>query len=344
MNRDPLRERAELSRLLAKSPRAKNQVNSLFASDVEILRMGPGRYVVSSTDSIGEEISTGLYREPFTWGWMTVMASVSDLAASGASPLGLLLSTQWGFKANAFDKKKFFAGVNAALRASGVSLIGGDTGASRDSVFGATILGESRERPLERGPLRAGDIVAIAGRKRTGLGPALAYRLLFGIDDTALRERSFRPAPDWKIAKKWRSHLRAAIDTSDGIASSLVILASLNNVGFEIDWRPRETLHPQARAFCRRHGLPEELLWIGDHGDFQTMVVIPERASSILAKEKSLVPIARVTKKAGRFEWRADVRTMNLPLEEITRCPRDFAALQALVKDFTLRFTASYGN
>jgi len=73
----------------ARSPR---QLNSRHGADAEIVRLSDTCTLAITTDSIAEEIAAGLYSDPYLIGWMTVMANLSDLAAVGAEPVGLVIS------------------------------------------------------------------------------------------------------------------------------------------------------------------------------------------------------------------------------------------------------------
>ena len=53
---------------------------------------GTSLVIAITTDSIVKELKTGLYSDPYTIGWMTVLANASDLAAVGPEPSGILIS------------------------------------------------------------------------------------------------------------------------------------------------------------------------------------------------------------------------------------------------------------
>jgi len=74
--------------------RSGRQINALNESDSElvILDNNSGNYLAVTMDSLSEEISSGLYDDPYLIGWMIVMINLSDLAAVGAEPVGILLS------------------------------------------------------------------------------------------------------------------------------------------------------------------------------------------------------------------------------------------------------------
>lgn len=290
---DILRERRELDVLTKGLRHPKNQIHRPFESDVEILRHGR-EFIVSSTDSIAEEISLGLYQNPETWGWITAMSSASDLAASGCSPLGMLLSAQWRFGCSKSIQKKFYSGFSAALRKCDVPFLGGDSGYAQDHVFTSTILGHSKQKPLTRLGVRPGDAVFIVGASGLGVGPAISYRHLLGLSNHEFPEKNFRPTPSWKKIAKYRHLLSSAIDTSDGLAVSLAILSNLNRVGFELEWQPK-LINPLAAQFAQRHGLPEAMLWMNDLGDLQTLVTCRERNAGKIRQDRSFIEIGRAT-------------------------------------------------
>ena len=77
--------------LIARYPRSNRQLNRPFYSDAEILKTDGGHLYVS-IDTVSEEFEMGLLRDAKTFGWMTVTASASDLAAVGVKPLIMCFS------------------------------------------------------------------------------------------------------------------------------------------------------------------------------------------------------------------------------------------------------------
>lgn len=335
-----IREYSELKKLLGPQVRSRKQVNDLFEADCEIVHVGPRNFITTSTDSIGEEITIGLYREVETWAWLTVMSSVSDLAASGSSPLGLTLSTQWAFGTDVELQKKFFSVVKKACSKARVPLLGGDSGYAKDHVMTSSILGHSVSQPLMRTGAREGDYLVLAhgGGGGVGVGPALAYRFLIGASEDLLPENIFRPAPSWELSSRVRPYASAAIDTSDGIATCLYTLAQLNGLGFELQWSERVN-HPQALRFCSSAQFSPIMLWLGDHGDFQTLFVVPEKNLSRLPKT-GLTVLGRFVKKKT-YNLKYGLHNVAMPVDEITQCPRDVDSYSKLVKDL-LRYLSRF--
>ena len=80
----------KLARAFRRSPA---QLNCMNESDAEIISLGSGDLKLAiTTDSVVEEIASGLYNDAYMIGWMAATVNFSDLAAVGASPLGLLIA------------------------------------------------------------------------------------------------------------------------------------------------------------------------------------------------------------------------------------------------------------
>ncbi len=336
--RAPNREYREMKSLLSGLPRSRLQMNQLFTSDCEILKL-KNSYICSSTDSLAEEIDIGLYRDPFTWGWMTVASSISDLAASGAQPLGILLANQWRYGTKKSLKDRYFLGVKKALRKMNVSLLGGDSGSALSHSHAGTILGASKRKPLTRLGVRPGDFAIVIGKKMGGLGPSLAFQLLFQKTSSLKLENQFRPQPNLSLAHKLMPYAKASIDTSDGIATCLDTIGQLNRVGFSLNWNP-SWASPVALKFCEKAKLHPAMLIMGDHGDFQTVLFVTK---------SNLKRISKITQDycvLGQATRDLDItlnffeNVIRLPTEKIVQCPREVKAIYRLaveVNNFLLK-------
>lgn len=272
----PLKESTEMRRLkalLGAAPRSPLQTHGVNESDCEVLRLGDGRYLATTVDSVAEEITAGLYKDPYTMGWVAAQASLSDLAAVGAEPLGLLFSAQWGPRCDEGFKARAHEGFNDALRDAGAALLGGDTGGAASTVLTGVGIGICAAKPLARTGIRPGDVICMTGA--TGRGPALAYELLLGTDArAAFSEESYRPRARLREGRALAPYARAAMDTSDGLLSTLNTLRLLNGIEFELQW-DEATLDAAAADYSRQRGIPLWLLWLAEHGDFELVAAVP---------------------------------------------------------------------
>jgi thiamine-monophosphate kinase len=149
--------------------------------------------------------------------WKLVAVNLSDLAAKGAEPVGVLVGYSLGDAAWDAD---FADGLKAALHRFGTLLLGGDTvrgpqGAPRS--LGLTAIGRAPPGGApSRAGARPGDRVWVTGSiGDAGLG--LAMRLgQVEANETCLAAYR-RPQPQLAFGKAVAPHVRAMMDVSDGL-------------------------------------------------------------------------------------------------------------------------------
>lgn len=220
-------------------------------------------------------------------GWRATAAALSDLAAEGAEPVGVLVSVglpgkgRGRWKGRRDPAVEIMAGVGAAARSVGGRVLGGDLVRSARYLIDVCVLGIAA-RPVRRSGARPGDGLWVTGRLG-GAGLALAaLRAGRGLAPGA-RRRFARPMP--RIAAgRWlaRRGARAMIDISDGLAGDAGQLAAASGIAITIElervpcWpgvapraaarsgeeyellvaMPRSFGSAGARAFRRATGLP----------------------------------------------------------------------------------------
>jgi thiamine-monophosphate kinase len=208
---EPIRENSLIERLVLGMPRSEHQVGSLQQSDAELVRLdGSDALLAATTDSIVEEIELGLYDDPYLIGWMAVIANVSDLAAVGADPVGLLLSETLPAGMEASQIERLQQGIRDASVASGTAILGGDTNSTQSDSHpggsvcrlhvGATALGIVTGEPtINRLGAQPGDLVCVSGP--LGLGNVFAFSKLSSAQDGAQDHPVFRPKP--RLTAHW---------------------------------------------------------------------------------------------------------------------------------------------
>jgi thiamine-monophosphate kinase len=133
-------------------------------------------------------------------GWRAAAVNLSDLAASGAHPEGLIVSLGAPGTINLDSVLDLYEGIGE----TGVPVIGGDTTASPQLVLSVTALGRA-ERVPGRAGARPGDELIVTG----ALGAAGA----------AFRRQSFvRPPVRLAEGRELAARAHAMLDISDGLA------------------------------------------------------------------------------------------------------------------------------
>ncbi|HVS85477.1 MAG TPA: thiamine-phosphate kinase [Gaiellaceae bacterium] len=150
-------------------------------------------------------------------GFRAAAVNLSDLAASGAEPLALIVSLGLPPATHVDDVVALYEGLNQA----GVPVRGGDT-TRADAVFlSVTALGRS-ERVPGRAGARPGDLVVVTGP--------------LGASGAAFREgRLVRPPLRLEEGRRLAAAATAMLDISDGLGRDAGHLAARSGVRLEID-------------------------------------------------------------------------------------------------------------
>lgn len=262
------RETDTIHRIAGNFARHPFQVNQLMEADAEIIQYN-GEYLVLKTDGIHEEIKTNLYEDPYLIGWMAVTAPVSDIAAVGAVPEGVLLSLQLPQHQHDDWLAKFQEGINDACRHYNLYVLGGDTNFSDAISISATVVAHIKSgTPLLRTGMKPGD--CLYATSLLGAGNAFAYSRFF---DRALQIK-FHPAARLMESKVICKYASACIDTSDGLFPALAVLSELNQVGFDLQTPLKEILSEDARLVHHHTALPEWMLLAGPHGEYELLFTV----------------------------------------------------------------------
>lgn len=241
-------------RRIATHPGARN-----LEDDCAVIDFG-GEVLVLTHDMMAEGVHFLPGQDPADLAWKLVACNISDLAAKGAEPVGVLVGYTLGA-----DDARFLAGLEEALAHYRAPLLGGDTISRRDGqVLGLTAIGRATHRPVpSRAGAKAGDRLYITGpvgaamlgfeALQAGSGDSLAYRR-----PQALLDAGIALAP----------HVTAMMDVSDGLLLDASRLARASGVTLAV----ASAAVPIATAEGRR---AEALRW-GD--DYQLLFTAPAGA------------------------------------------------------------------
>ena len=155
-------------------------------------------------------------------GWRALGAraaavNLSDLAASGADPLALIVSLGLRPETELDDVLELYAGLNER----GVAVRGGDTTRADRVLLSVTAIGRSQRVPGRAGA-RFGDVVVVTG----ALGAAAA----------SFREGRLPPVPDRiEEGKRLARVATAMLDISDGLARDAAHIAERSGVRLAIE-------------------------------------------------------------------------------------------------------------
>jgi thiamine-monophosphate kinase len=212
---------------------AKDSAARGLLDDAAVVEVGDSCLIITH-DMMAEDVHFRSNANPADVAWKLVASNLSDLAAKGAWPIGVLL----GFMLGDDDwDRAFAAGLEKVLGHYGVALLGGDTVSNRGDkrALGLTALGIATTRPVpSRAGAQVGDIVYVTGT----LGDALAgFELIdAGFDEVAALADAFnRPQARLSEGQKLAPFVHAMMDISDGLLIDAERMATASRLGIEID-------------------------------------------------------------------------------------------------------------
>lgn len=259
--------------------------------DAAVLGWPLGHELVATHDMLAEGVHFTPDCPPADIGWKLAAVNLSDLAAMGARPVGVLMGAGIGASRGADWAQALVRGLVQALERFGVPLLGGDTIRSGPtSVLALTALGSVPPgAALGRMGASAGDELWVSGTiGDAGLGLRVAQGARFGPDDAALLKRYRRPVPRLALGLALRGVASAAMDVSDGLLIDAARLAEASGLGVEIDG----AAIPLSEA-ARASGVAvAELATLGD--DYELLFAAPAGADAAVraAAEAARVPVA----------------------------------------------------
>lgn len=170
-------------------------------------------------------------------GFRAAGAAMSDLAADGATPIGLMTSlgtpvTDGG--SNGKDPAaEIMAGVATLAHNFGARVLGGDLTRSDKYVLDVCVIGTA-QRAVQRVGANEGDTLWVTGYLG-GAALALEHLRAGRRMSTPLRNRYACPEPRIESGRWLAGHgATAMIDISDGLAADAQHLAAASEVGLEI--------------------------------------------------------------------------------------------------------------
>jgi thiamine-monophosphate kinase len=205
-----------------------------IGDDAAVLEVPAGERVVVTTDTSVEGVHFKReWLNHFEIGYRATVASLSDLAAMGARPLGIVIALTLP-KGDQQEARELAIGIREGASAVMCPIVGGDLSSGRDLSLTITALG-SVARPLTRAGAKVGDKVYVTGSLG---GPAAAVRAWKANKQPGERDRARFAAPVPRIDAAIGLAARgatSAIDISDGLLADANHLAAASKVGIEID-------------------------------------------------------------------------------------------------------------
>ncbi len=304
-----LGEFALLERLRARLPAPSQRVWVPVGDDAAASQpANPGDAMVSTVDLLAEGVDFTAALPARSIGWKAIAVNLSDLAAMGASPRGVLIAFAAPGSTDVRWVDAFYDGVAACCREFDVDVLGGDlSGVAPGSGIhiAVTALGDApRDRLVRRSGAREGDLLCVTGT--LGDSAAGLERIGAGASPTTsdpLIARHLEPAPRVAegVALASAGVARAMIDVSDGLLADLGHLLDASGLGARL-----ETAKIPLSAALRASGADAMRCALVGGEDFELLFAIRPEDESRARECCAFTVIGVCTKAGGTALVRAD--------------------------------------
>lgn len=284
-----------------------------------------GQLLVLTTDILVDGVHfSARTTSPEDAGWRAVAANLSDLAAMGASPLGITVGLSLTGDVAVSWVEQLYQGISHCLKQYNTPLVGGDVCRSPVITLSITAFGQvSPNHTLRRSAAKVGDAIVVTGihgASRAGLELLLnpeCGKHLSQSERMSLIHAHQRPKPRLDVLpllwKTLNSHSRlptpdspirvAGMDSSDGLADAVLQVCRASGIGAQIE-AAKIPLPPVLRQLVPPVKALDWALYGGE--DFELVLCLPPNPAEALVKQlgEGAAVIGNIT--TGKEVWLRD--------------------------------------
>ena len=266
------------------------------------------RYLVVTTDMLHRKTDFPDIMNPWQMGWMAVAVNLSDIAARGAEPAGVLIATGLPSEADLYFIDELFSGFGDCAAYYGTRIIGGDTDSHEELTITGTALGfVEKDLVQRRRGARTGDLLCTTGTLGGAGGGLWAWQQ--GKLGSPFIEKLLEPEPrlaEGRALAQSRA-VTAMMDNSDGLALSLSDLAGVSHVGFVV----QEEALPVAVGLAGMVGQEKALeMAMSAGGDFELVFTVRPEGLEAAQRACELTVIGEVVEEGIWMERGGQRRRM----------------------------------
>ena len=257
-----LGERGIISQLIR--PLMTEKHGNILLDDCAVFEVGAVSPLLLTTDqgparSFMEILDVGT---PSDLAHFHVTMNVSDVAAMGGTPVGMLLVLALTPGDTVQYLREYLDGLKVAMSDYGICLFGGDTKQARVRSTTITLIGRASVAGLlRRDGARLGDSIFVTGPP---IGTAISSFILAARDKSkGVKTDIFRPRAQVSAGRELIESgiCTSCMDMSDGLLASAEQLADASNLTFHIDFdkvpfapAPSKSLHESWKNFVANVG------------------------------------------------------------------------------------------
>ena len=263
------------------------QLGSHVAKDILVPPGDDAAAWINSKDSLTvatvDTLTEGVHWRPDTMdfydvGWRAVTASVSDLAAMGATPTYLLIAITLDSNITEQNISMLTEGIAQSSAIHNVKIAGGDITRAHTNMISVTAIGQilqDNHYPImRRNTAEPDELIAISGYPGTSGAGLIIIEDSQSEDELGIELITQHRQPVARIqlgTNAAKAGIKCAIDLSDGLVQDLEHIAKASNIGIEIDTE-KIPLHNTAYTLLGREKILDLALGQGGE-DFELILI-----------------------------------------------------------------------
>ncbi len=266
------------------------------------------RYLVATTDMLHRQTDFPDIMNPWQMGWMSVAVNLSDIAAMGAEPSGILIAAGLPHEVDLYFIDELFSGFADCAGYYGTKVLGGDTDSHQELTITGCALGfVEKDLVLRRRGARPGDLLCTTG-VLGGAGAGLwAWKHGDGDLQSEFILKLLEPEPRLKEGRALAQSraVTAMMDNSDGLALSLSDLSEVSGVGFLV-YKDKLPIIPGLEKIVGHEEAVNIVMSAG--GDFELVFTVKPEMLEAAKKACELAVIGEVVDEGIWMESQGDRR------------------------------------
>ena len=268
-------------------------IENIIKSDATV---GPGddcaaidvgdKYLLITTDMMATKTHIPKGMGPYDIGWSIVAVNLSDIAAMGGTPLGLVVAIGITRGHPIEFVEQMADGMNDCARRFNTSIVGGDTKEHDDLVLCGTAFGEVvKKNILLRSGAKSGDLIAVTGNLGRAAAGFFSMKKALGLKEA--EDSLKRPWPRVSEGKALGASgiVTSCMDISDGLSASIFEMTRSSGMTYEVDYSRVPKAKEVDLVFQDKERKKDLVLNFGD--DFELLFTIKRE------KEERLNELAR---------------------------------------------------
>ena len=253
----------------------QKRFGSFVSEDVESFRLGKG-FGIIKIDTLVESTDVPPGMTPAEAARKSVVACVSDFASKGVRPLYGTISVTIP---KSYSEKKIrglAAGFAKSAKEFGFRILGGDTNEGVELVISVSLFGTS-ERITYRKGARTGDHIIVTGpfgNSYAGLKHVMHGKKAERKFARKIKSALYRPLPRLGFGVLAARYFSSAMDSSDGLSTTLNEMAKQSKKKFEITALPHDS---ELERFASQNRLDIEDLVLNGGEEYEIVATIPHK-------------------------------------------------------------------